>query len=107
MSRLVWTASSEAATPDVLAASGWTDRAPKAKDVAKYRRGFDRQQPWWHLKTARFARSYGRKNPGEDWATAWEAYFARRFGLNRNAFAKDSLTVLRPNKQRILDRFFA
>ncbi|MEZ6134953.1 MAG: calcium-binding protein [Pirellulaceae bacterium] len=34
---------------------------------------------WWHSIFADFARSYGRQNPLEDYATTWETYFMNKF----------------------------
>ena len=34
---------------------------------------------WWYINTAQFARSYGRWNPFEDYATTWETYFTDLF----------------------------
>lgn len=51
-----------------LARSGWTQSQPP--NLTLYNRSADGK--WWYLKTAEFARSYGRHNPYEDWSTVWE-----------------------------------
>ena len=58
----VWTA--------FLKLSGWTATQPS--NLTLYNRSTDGH--WWYLKTAEFARSYGRANPCEDWSTVWERY---------------------------------
>lgn len=51
-----------------LKLSGWTSTAPA--NVSAYNRSYDGR--WWYLKSAEFARDYGRANPCEDWSTVWE-----------------------------------
>ncbi|MCA9129993.1 MAG: hypothetical protein KDB22_23055 [Planctomycetales bacterium] len=56
---------------------------------------------WWHSIYANFARSYGRLNPFEDYATTWETYFMDKFHgttLNNTVVA---------SKYANLDRLFA
>lgn len=47
--------------------SGWTENPA---DTSNYTLSTDGQ--WWYLSDSEFARSYGRTNPYEDWATIWE-----------------------------------
>ncbi len=51
-----------------LSRSGWTQTQPA--NLALYNRSADGK--WWYLKTAEFARDYGRFNPYEDWSSVWE-----------------------------------
>jgi hypothetical protein len=57
---------------------------------------------FWQTSTQNtFARAYGRWNPFEDWATTWEAVYARDRGSNPG-----SLTI-NPQKTAVVDAFFA
>lgn len=51
-----------------LSRSGWRQNTPSNPSL--YYRSLDGK--WWYLKTAEFAREYGRANPYEDWSTVWE-----------------------------------
>lgn len=59
-------------------------------------------ETWQHDANAKFARDYGNKDPSEDWATAWESYFAHRHGLP-NA---EGVVPLPDGKLQHLDKFF-
>lgn len=60
--------------------SGWQPHDPlQANPPAGFTRSDD--QAWDYRTTAKFARDYGRSNPGEDWATSWEAFYADKNGL--------------------------
>ncbi len=68
-----------------LKLSGWTSSQPA--NGALYNRSTDGR--WWYLKTAEFARPYGRANPFEDWSTVWEQYaFRLNEPVGRNLQAK-------------------
>ena len=56
--------------------SGWT--LEDMSDNPDYQRG--RVGNWYHLADANFARSYGRSNPVEDFATSFAAYFTDSIG---------------------------
>ena len=57
---------------------------------------------WYYNGTAQFAREYGRTNPLEDWATAWERYFQHTYSLT----APYTITANPANKHNHLDTFF-
>jgi Ca2+-binding RTX toxin-like protein len=75
-----------------LARSGWTQSQPA--NLSLYYRSSD--GAWWYLRSAEFARDYGRANPFEDWATVWERYaFPTAQPMGTNLQAKVStLTAL-------------
>lgn len=62
---------------EFLELSGWTNMPPGTSGFSK---SIDGQ--WWHANNARFAETYGRENPVEDFATSFEAYFMQRAGFS-------------------------
>jgi hypothetical protein len=58
---------------------------------------------WYYRDGSEFARSYGRFDPLEDFATTWESYFNRRWHGNQFPFYQNFV----PAKHAALDRFFA
>jgi Ca2+-binding RTX toxin-like protein len=81
--------------------SGWRTTAPSAADAWKYEKSTDGTA--WFLKTATFARTYGKTNAREDFATAWESYFVNKHGF-ANAL---NVAQLPSSKTTHLDTFFA
>jgi len=61
-----------------LKLSGWRNTAPPAAERANYQPSGDGH--WWHLKSATMVDNYVRKDPYEDFAQSWMAYFVQRFG---------------------------
>jgi Ca2+-binding RTX toxin-like protein len=57
---------------------------------------------WTHDSSADFYRPYSQRNPLEDWATTWEAYYYRSQGLLTAADVADI-----QDKLDLLDEFFA
>jgi hypothetical protein len=86
---------------DWLKRSGWTTAKPSAANLKYYAKSGDGE--WWHLKSASFARTYGKENPREDFATAWESYFVFKHGMSN---ARD-VSRLPSAKLSHLDAFFA
>lgn len=59
--------------------SGWRDTTPSKSSSSSYSKS--PKENWWHFKSAAFGRSYGKTNPKEDFATAWESYFKTKYRL--------------------------
>ncbi|MEZ6096567.1 MAG: calcium-binding protein [Pirellulaceae bacterium] len=53
-----------------LSLSGWRSTNPNSSNYSRSGDG-----SWWYLNSAKFARSYGKHNPQEDWGTVWEILF--------------------------------
>jgi hypothetical protein len=86
-----------------LKLSGWRSSRPSSSEASKYSMGTDEDEDWWHLKTAGFARSYGKTNPREDFASSWESYFVFKDKLTNST----GVVALPSAKTGHLDRFFS
>lgn len=74
--------------------SGWRSTAPGKAETSSYSKS--PKENWWHLKAATFGRSYGKTNPMEDFATAWESYFKTKYRL-ADALGASSLSTAKYN----------
>ncbi|MEZ6121943.1 MAG: hypothetical protein R3C49_02065 [Planctomycetaceae bacterium] len=81
--------------------SGWRTSAPSSSLASRYSKSKD--GGWWYLKTAGFGLDYGKTNPKEDFATAWESYFIQRFSTTNT----QGVSRLPSSKYNHLDRFFS
>ena len=81
------------------ALSGWTQTDMSTN--SSYMKGSG-NDGWWHLTSAQFATSYGRTNPYEDFAEAFEANMMKRASLptahtivtNKNTFVDNMIIAL-------------
>lgn len=80
------------------ALSGWSNTFSTGK-----LKGKSTTETWYYNSSAMFALDYGRTNPREDWATAWERYFTLYFGLTD----AQNLQSIGSAKYSHLDAFFA
>jgi Ca2+-binding RTX toxin-like protein len=85
-----------------LVLSGWTQDKPSSKNKSKYKKSENGK--WWYLKSAEFARDYGKTNPKEDFATAWESYFIHE--LDYYPDSSDGFNKLPGGKVKHLKKFF-
>ncbi|MBW3599309.1 MAG: hypothetical protein KY475_18820 [Planctomycetes bacterium] len=81
--------------------SGWRSTKPSAATLKNYSESGDGK--WWHQKSVSFARSYGKTNPYEDFATSWESYFVFKHGMTNSL----GVSKLPADKVAHLDSFFA
>lgn len=86
-----------------LQISGWRSTAPSSSVASQYSKGIDTDENWWYLKSATFARTYGKTNPREDFASSWESYFSRRYNITSTI----STSALSSAKTAHLDTLFA
>lgn len=87
---------------DWLALSGWKLWDPnQSYDMTKYNSTTNYGETWLYLKSATFANEYGKTHPYEDFATAFEDYFAHYEG---RAFINQLDEI--PDKFAYLDTLF-
>jgi hypothetical protein len=58
-----------------LSISGWEKKEWWHFDTPPAGKVLSGDGQWWHNSSAQFARTYGKMNPREDFATSWERYF--------------------------------
>jgi len=80
------------------AASSW-----RQSSATGFTKGTDKSESWWYKNGSTFSRDYGKTNPKEDFATAWESYFYFRAKLKTNSLSN---VALNSAKQSHLDTFF-
>ncbi|WP_406694320.1 hypothetical protein V5E97_24915 [Singulisphaera sp. Ch08] len=85
-----------------MSQSGWRSSEPSSSDASKYSKGTDDEEDWWYLKSAKFARSYGKTNPREDFASAWESYFVFKYKLKNET----GVVKLTSAKSKHLEDFY-
>jgi hypothetical protein len=85
---------------DFKAISGWTNVDPHSAD---YRQAENQGEAWWYLATATFARFYGHRNPMEDYATSFAAYFMDQAGWTYNGGVGGATAI--PDKIAFLDTY--
>jgi hypothetical protein len=89
-----------------LSRSGWTSTRPSTANLPRYTQSTDGAWYFQSVSTPtdpRFVRSYGLTNPREQFATAWESYFAFNHGMTNTL----GVTRLVSGQQSHLDSFFA
>ncbi len=94
-----------------LSRTGWTTTKPSAANMSKYVQSTDKK--WYYLKSDtntsntnydRFVLSYGKTNPVEQFATAWESYFTYK---SKGIEYTQNIRRLVSGQQQHLDSFFA
>jgi hypothetical protein len=110
-----YTNSNDKQVKDWFALSGWqlrtTDKLPPgyaaSGDGIWIYKIKDPNDP---TKNTAFAREYGKRNPWDDWCTAWESYFIDKYRLTKVSWATngkaDVNKTLPPAKQAHLVKFF-
>lgn len=82
------------------ALSGWTNVDPHSP---AYRQAENQGEDWWYLASATFARAYGHRNPWEDFATSFAAYFMDQADLTYNDGVGGAAAI--PTKIDFLDDY--
>lgn len=97
-----WGNSSLANWTDFLALSGWRQWSPgDAFDPNTEVKTTAYEETWVYKKSAAFANDYGKTHPWEDFATAFESYFAHEQG---RPFIGDGVGPI-PDKWSFIDAF--